>query len=171
MPKDTTEKAAPSTELARPAETQVAKINAFLATTPTVEEDPTESMLALVLNATSPSEWGAIFQSESLKDYAGRQVRLNAYRTAKSDFEGGLEHYLILDATDLKTGERIVLTCSSVMSIAQVLNAQARGVWPIDVEIVQKDKPTKAGFRPIHLRYLKPGTAPLGDPQAVVSEQ
>lgn len=171
MPKNTPEMETGNALAAKPADTQIAKINAFLATQPTVEDDPTEAMLALVLNAQSPAEWNAIFQSESLKDYAGRQVRLNAYRTAKSDFEGGLDHYLILDATDLKTGERIVLTCSSVMSIAQVLNAQARGAWPIDVEIVQKDKPTKAGFRPIHLKYLSQGSAPLGDPRAVVSEQ
>ena len=150
---------------------QLAKVNAFLASVPTVEEDPTEAMLALVLNAASPAEWNAIFQSESLKDYAGRQVRLNAFRTADSDFEGGLAKYLILDATDLKSGERVVLTCSSVMSIAQIVNAVNRGVWPIDVEIVQKDKPTKAGFRPIHLRYLGGQQAPIGDPSAVVSEQ
>lgn len=151
--------------------TALEQINATLAEIPTVEDDPTEAMLQLVIDASSPKDWNAIFQSESLRDSAGKRFRLNAYRALKSDFEGGLTHYLVVDATSLETGERQVLTCSSQMAIAQIFNATRRGVWPIDVEIVQKDKPTKAGFRPIHLRYIGPAQAPLGDPSKVVSEQ
>lgn len=153
------------------AESFMARINAILEAKPTVEEDPTEAMLELVVNAADPSEWDAIFQAESFKKNDGRQVRIHGYRVQPSDFEGGLSHYMVLDTTDLKSGEKLVLTCSSTMSIAQILNAEARVGLPIDVEIRQKEKPTKAGFRPIHLHYLGKAGAPLGDPSAVVSEQ
>lgn len=171
MPKNTTE-AEPETALAlQQTETALGKINAYLAAQPTVEEDPTEAMLAAVLGAAGPDEWSRIFESRSLRDNAGARVRINAYRVMPSDFEGGLTHYLVLDVTYLKSGERGVISASSQMSIAQILNAEARGGFPIDVEIVEKDKPTRRGFKPIHLRFVGRPGAPIGDPASVVSEQ
>ena len=149
----------------------IERINQFLAMAPTVSDDPTEAMLEAVLAASDPREWNDLFNSRSLRDSKGAAVRINAYRVNPSDFEGGLRHYLVLDVTDLETGAKGVLTCSSQMAIAQILNAEARVNLPIDVRIIEKDKPTKAGFRPIHLEYIGKSEAPLGDPHAVVSEQ
>ena len=167
-----------STELARSdgllnfsGKTAVERINDFLALAPTVADDPTESMLNAVLAASDPQEWNDLFTSKSLRDSNGATVRINAYRVNPSDFPGGLKFYLVLDVTDLETGAKGVLTCSSQMAIAQILNAEARVNLPIDVIIREKDKPTRAGFRPIHLEYIGKSEAPLGDPQAVVSEQ
>lgn len=165
-------KETPETALAtQNGETAIERINSFLATVPTVEDDPTEAMLSAVLNAIDPKDWNSLFQSKSLREANGVDVRINTYRVRPSDFPGGLKHYMVLDVTILETGERGVLTCSSQMAIAQILNAEARVGLPIDVRIVEKDKPTKAGFKPIHLHYLGKGGAPIGDPSKVVSEQ
>ena len=149
----------------------IERINQFLAMAPTVSDDPTEAMLEAVLQAQDPLEWNDLFSSKSLRDAKGALVRVNAYRVNPSDYPGGLKFYLVLDVTDLETGQKGVLTCSSQMAIAQILNAEARVNLPIDVRIIEKDKPTKAGFRPIHLEYIQKSKAPLGDPQALVSEQ
>lgn len=149
----------------------IEKINQFLSMAPTVQDDPTEAMLSYILASPDPTTWNQLFKSSSLRDNKGLAVRINAYRVQPSDFEGGLTHYMVLDVTTLEDGVKGVITCSSQMAIAQILNAEARGFWPLDVRIVEKDKPTKAGFRPIHLEYLGKADAPLGDPSKVVAEQ
>lgn len=147
------------------------KLNEFLANVPSYEEDPTETMLEAILSAQKPEEWDALFASKSFKDSDKATIQINAYRPSASQFNGGLRYFLVLDVTDLKTGERGVMTCGSVMAVAQVVNAERTVGLPIQVEVVRKPTPTKAGFHPMHLRYLRPEGTPLGDPQAVVSEQ
>lgn len=151
--------------------TTLERVNNFLSTVRTVEEDPTETMLAAILESEHPLDWERVFTSRSFKDSEAARIRINAYRPAESQFGGELKWFLVLDVTDLKSGERGVMTCGSVMSVAQIINAERRVGLPVDVEIVRKATPTKNGFHPFHLRYLGGATAPLGDPGAVVSEQ
>ena len=171
MSKSTTPETKETAIVSANGQSAIARINAFLETQPTVDDDPTETMLRYILDSPDPSNWNALWRSSSLRDSKGAEVVIHAYRVQPSDFEGGLRHYLVLDVTDAKTGEKGVITCSSSMAIAQVLNAQARVGLPITVRIVEKDKPTKAGFRPIHLEYVGKTGAPIGDPAKVVSEQ
>lgn len=171
MSKSTTPETKETAIVSTNGQTAIERINAFLETQPTVDEDPTETMLRYILDSPDPSTWNALWKSSSLRDAKGEVVIVNAYRVRPSDFEGGLRFYMVLDVTSPETGEKHVLTCSSQMAIAQILNAQARVGLPVTVRIVEKDKPTKAGFRPIHLEYVGKTEAPLGDPSKVVSEQ
>lgn len=171
MPKNTT---APAEEqaLATVAEpTALALVKDILATIPQADEDPTERMAAFI--TTQPAEkWEELWAGlPSARDYVGQPIIVHAIRARESDFEGGLGLYLILDATDVTTGAHELISCSSQMSMVQLLTLHKRGLFPAKVVFVQKDKPTKAGFKPIHLRYISPTAAPLGDPGAVVSEQ
>lgn len=154
-----------------PGDTTLDKVNNFLGTKATVQDDPTETMLEAILTAANPADWEKVFTANHFKDSATQRWRIHTYRTADSQFEGDLKYFLVLDITDLATGERTVATCGSVMAIGQILNAEARGALPMDVEVVRKDKPTKAGFYPMRLRFLGSAGAPMGDPSAVVSEQ
>jgi hypothetical protein len=164
--------ARPANELA-PIEgaTQIEKMNNFLALQPTVADDPTETMLEAILQAPDPSDWEQVFNARHFKDSDKAQWRVHAYRVSESQFGGKLKWFLILDITDLQTGEKTVATCGSEMAVAQLLNAQGRNRLPIDVEVVRKPTPTKAGFHPMRFRYLGDAGAPLGDPAAVVAEQ
>jgi hypothetical protein len=152
--------------------TTIERINNFLALQPTVEDDPTETMLEAILQAPDPSQWEKVFNAAHFKDSDKQQWRVNSYRVSPSQFNGKLKWFLILDVIDLKTGEKTVATCGSEMAVAQLLNAQGRNSLPIDVEVVRKPTPTKAGFHPMRFRYLGDARqAPLGDPGQVVSEQ
>jgi hypothetical protein len=119
-----------------------------------VTEDPTPHMAAAILNADDPEDWESIFKGRSIKDSAGVRVRITALRKAPSQFEGPVPYFLIADVVNLETGESDVMTISSVMSMLQLVTAHQRGWLPLDVEVVRKDKPTRRGFHPIHLKAI-----------------
>lgn len=172
MTKSNTNDAKPGALSVVPGETTLERINNYLALQPTVEQDPTETMLEAILQAPDPADWEKVFNAAHFKDSDKAQWRVHAYRVSPSQFSGKLRWFLILDITDLKTGEKTVATCGSEMAVAQLLNAEGRHKLPIDVEVVRKPTPTKAGFHPMRFRYLGDATqAPLGDPSRVVSEQ
>lgn len=146
-------------------------VKQILAEIPDADTDPTERMANFIL--TQPAErWAELWEGlPSVRDYAGRSIIVHGIRARESDFEGPVGVYLILDATDLETGAHELISCSSQMSMIQLLTLHKRGQLPAKVRVVEKDKPTKAGFRPIHLEYIGQASATLGDPGAVVSEQ
>jgi hypothetical protein len=173
MPRNTNAPAEPETALATiQAQTALETIKETLANVPQADEDPTERMAKFIIN--QPAEkWDELWAGlPSIREYKGRVITVHDMRARESDFEGPLGLYLILDATDNATGEKVLISCSSQMSMVQLVTLRKRGQLPVKVEVVEKDKPTKAGFRPIHLRYIgAAGERPLGDPGAVVSEQ
>ena len=124
-----------------------------------VVDDPTPRMAAAILNAEDPEDWEAVFSGKSIKDSAGARVRITALRKAPSAFEGPVPYFLIAEITNLDTGETDVMTISSVMSMLQLVVAHDRGWLPLDVEVIRKDKPTRRGFHPIHLKAIRPPKA------------
>lgn len=178
MPKSTPTKPDDNTETAEPeapaglvpvSSPAFAALRAVLATIPAVEDDPTPRMMAAILESPDASSWEELFSAEHFKDYAGRKIRVHTFRVAESQYPGGLGVYFLLDATDLETGEDVVMTCGSDMAMAQLLNCWRRGDLPHDFEVVRKDRPTKAGFYPMRFRSL--GHVTTGDPAAVVATQ
>jgi hypothetical protein len=151
--------------------TALALVQQILGHIAQADEDPTPRMQDFIFNHP-PEEWEGLFAKlDSVKDHVNDRFIVHDMRARESDFEGPLGVYLILDVTDLQTGEKGLLSCSSQMSMVQLLALKRQDRLPATVQIIEKDKPTKAGFKPIHLRYISPGAAPLGDPGAVVSEQ
>lgn len=119
---------------------------------PGLEEDPTPRMIQLMLNAESPAEWESVFRSKGLKESSGKRFRIHGARASESTFEESLTGwFLVCDVTDLETGERDVLTVGGDIAMAQVLNLVKTGNLPFDVQVVEKEKPTKRGYKPIHL--------------------
>jgi hypothetical protein len=138
---------------------------------PWADEDPTPRMAAFILNH-DPEEWEELWAKlPNMQDNVGRKLTVDGLRVRESDYEGPLKVYLVCDVTWHDSGEKGLLSCSSQMSIVQLVKLYRDGKLPASVQIVAKDKKTKRGFTPIHLRYLAPANAPLGDPGAVVSEQ
>ena len=134
--------------------TAVVALQRALESIPSPEDDPTERMLVYIAEAP-PEEWETLWSKlPNLKDNVGRRLRVDAIRAAPSDFDGRLSHYLICEGVWEETGERTLVSCSSEMCVAQLIRLYADGRLPARLEIVQKEKPTKAGFRPIHFRYL-----------------
>jgi hypothetical protein len=135
-------------------EQALAQVPELLAAIPDVTEDPTPRMAAAILTADDPEDWESVFKGRSIKDSAGKQVRILAIRKAPSQFKGVIDQFLIAEIIDLETGEADVMTVSSVMSVLQLLVAHNRGWLPLDVEVMRKATPTRRGFHPIHLKAL-----------------
>src|SRR5690348_2915948 len=126
MPNRSKPEAEPAALQVVEGETTLERINNYLALQPTVEDDPTETMLEAILQAPDPSQWEKVFNATHFKDADKAQWRVHAYRVSPSQFGGKLRWFLILDITDLKTGEKTVATCGSEMAVAQLLNAEGR---------------------------------------------
>lgn len=131
---------------------------------PTVEGDPTESMMAAILMAENPADMEAIFESLHFKESVNERVTVHTFRALDADQPGRFEKYLLLDVTVLSTGERRAMSCSSEMAMVQLMWHWAKGLLPYDFEIVAKKKPTKAQRTPLHLR-------PLGRPRGWTDDQ
>jgi hypothetical protein len=171
MPKSTTSVNPDETMTVLTPATPLALVKAIIADIPQADEDPTERMTAFILSQP-PEEWDRLWAGvPNVRDNDGRKLRVWAIRARESDFEGPLGLYLIADVTWLDTGERGLLSCSSQMSMIQLLVLHREGRLPADIQIIRKEKATKSGFHPVHLRYLGAVNAALGDPGAVVSEQ
>lgn len=121
---------------------------------PYAEEDPTDVMMQAVLAAESAAEMERIFEAESLKEHPGAEVQINTFRLGESTFEEGPGFYLICDVVWLADGEHTVMTAGSLLTMAQLFNFHKRGELPYCFEIIRKDRPTRKGFHPIHLKPL-----------------
>lgn len=148
-----------STEIATRPPTDMAavvkQVTDLLDAVPTVDDDPTPKMAEAILTAQDPSDWASVFEGKSIKENAGAKVRFHAIRKLPSSFDGLVPSYLVADITNLDTGEVDVMSVSSTMSILQLLVAHQRGWFPLDAEIVKKERPTARGFHPIHLKAIE----------------
>jgi hypothetical protein len=155
MPKNTQAPEETQALVSVAAESGLAAVKAILAGIPSADDDPTERMANFVL--TQPAEkWEELWAGlPSVRDYKGQQIVVHDLRVRESDFEGPTGIYLILDATDAQTGAHELISCSSQMAMVQLLALYRDKRLPALVEVVEKDKPTKAGFRPIHLKVIR----------------
>lgn len=152
-------------------ESALSVLKAAIETIPWADTDPTERMTAFILNEP-PEKWEELWAGlPSIRDLAGKQIVIHDMRIRESDFEGPLGVYLICDVTYPETGEKGLVSCSSQMSIVQLVRLKTLGKLPARVQVIQKETKTKRGFQPIHLRYMDAANAALGDPGAVVAEQ
>lgn len=144
------------TAIAKREATNLALLEERLASIPGVDEDPTERMLALVDQVESPEDWNAIWDKlPAIRDFEGKRIQLNDIRLRESDFEGSA-YYLLLDVTDLDSGERAIISSSSTMCNLQAAKAYIEGWLPLKVEVRGPRQPSKNGFRPLHLHTLQP---------------
>jgi len=171
MPKSTPAAEQETTALAPVASAPLAALREIIDAIPDADTDPTERMAQFIL--THPAEeWDELWAGlPNVKDNIGETLTVTAIRVRESDFEGPVGVYLICDVRWDRSGEYGLLSVSSQMSMVQLLALYRDHKLPAHVQIVAKDKPTKAGFRPIHLRYLGAADAAPGDPGAVVAEQ
>jgi hypothetical protein len=132
----------------------LAQVKQIIQSVGWAESDPTERMAEFILGH-EPEEWEQLFASvPNLRDNAGATVTVRAIRLAESDFEGGLGVYLLCEVEASTGFPNGLMSCSSQVSMIQLLKLWKEGKLPARLEIVRKEKKTKAGFNPIHLRYL-----------------
>jgi hypothetical protein len=154
MTKSTTP-AAPETALATvERQTILAQVKALIQQVGWAEQDPTERMVEYILGHDA-SEWEQLFEKlPNFQNNPGEKITVRSFRLAESDYPGGLGVYLILDVDPSDAFPRGLVNCSSQVSMVQLLKTWKDGKLPAVFEIVRKEKQTKSGFHPIHLRYL-----------------
>lgn len=158
-----------------------------MAKTPAVPE-PSEAMLRLrslfaqgIVNDTDDPETAQlrmverIFQGETLDDILGGGEAAHAenslgvpflfddvdFRESDEKYKGGIDVFSVSHVTDLRTGEKMVVTTGSVTCCAALLSIKMRGLFPFYGKFVQGNE-TKSGYTPLQIRQLKPNEVPVG---------
>lgn len=131
---------------------EMALFESMLSAIPEVSEDSYADILMQIAGAESAEDLDKAFDGDSLRDFIGCHILVNSLKRAESDFTGGLGQFLIINFTRLDTGESLVATTGAVSIVAQLAVAFNKNMLPLRCMVIQKDKPTKNGFYPMHLK-------------------
>ena len=117
--------------------------------------DPEQASRDIVLRILQAEDVDAVLDQAGTtpcQDIIGKPIRISGARAMKSDYEGGASMYLLLDVTDLQTGEQLLVSCGARNVMAQLYRVtQLRG-FPLDCRILESERPTAQGYRPLWLK-------------------
>lgn len=86
------------------------------------------------------------------RDVLDVPFELRGVRFLRSSFEGsGPGIFAVMDAVLVTSGEVVAITCGGLNVMAQAAKLAQLGSLPADVKIVESDRPTAAGYRPMWL--------------------
>jgi hypothetical protein len=121
-------------------------------------EDPLEvkqMIVARILSAETEAEVfeaGGSTAANDLKDVA---IELRDVKVMRSEIDGALPVYMLLDAVIEDTGRPIVLNTSAARLMAQAWRAKELGLLPKRVKVVEVAKPKPGQSAPIGLAVLE----------------
>lgn len=127
------------------------RFHQLVAATPTADGDAWDSILGPLFDAEEIEDLDRPWRSESLGKYIGRTFRFESIKMLPSDFTEGLGLYLVVEGVDTETGEKAVATTGSVSVMVQLMIANMRRWLPRDLVVCEAERPTKNGYRPLHL--------------------
>lgn len=125
-----------------------------------VVEDPAEisrEIMMQLLSADSDEQLQNFGNATGWKELIGVPIKLMGFRWRPSDLEQGSPVYVVVHGFRVDTGEQVVLTTGAANVLAQLSNLASRNrlgepdcIWML----AESDKPTKAGFTPLHLEKV-----------------
>lgn len=134
-------------------------IAAFAAMASDIPEsggDGMEGIIAQLLQAEDATDLDAPWRADGLTAYLGRRLRIDGLRRMPSEFDGGLPFFLIVEAADLETGEKVTLTTGAVSVVAQLVKAWDLGSIPgWRVIPRQAERASSSGYYPQHLEVMR----------------
>lgn len=136
-------------------EQALAQYSGMLDLVPESGADAWDAILGAIAGAQSIEDLDAPWQADGLADMADRRLTVLSIKKAPSEYQGGWDWYLIVDAIDYDTGEKVVTTTGSTSVVAQLIRAHALGAFPLEVVVRKAVKPTKNGFYPMHLQIIR----------------
>lgn len=129
---------------------------------PEVVDDPAQiskEIMAQLLAAESDEELEQVGSATGWRELPGVPMELHGFRFRPSSYEEGAPVFFVVDATNLVTGERMVLTTGSGNILAQLTNMARRGTLVGAIRCLEiADTPTRQGFRP---NWLRTPTQPM----------
>lgn len=123
--------------------------------------EPDEALgriVAQILAAESPEELEEPWNGEGMRNLSGRLLRITDVRRLPSEFLSGPGWYLGCTAVLVETGESKFVTTGSISILAQIGRAVQAGWLPMDVVPRQAVKPSRKGYRPMHLEIVRRST-------------
>lgn len=133
-----------------------------------VIQDPQElarQIVAQLLAAGSDEELEQFGNAVAWNELLNVPVEIKNFKWLESTFEGeGPPVYVVVQATRLDTGDPVTLTNGSRNVMAALSNMARRGTLFGAVRVlVEADKATRAGFKPLWLRSVEGAQGPLAD--------
>lgn len=122
--------------------------------------DPQQAQIEILRRIlASDSIADVLEQTEAIhaKDVLGEALLIVGTRFQESDFgEAGPDFYMLIDCTT-GDGEPFSITCGAVNVMAQLFRLGQLDAFPMLASLVETEKTTKAGYKPMWL-------APISDP-------
>jgi hypothetical protein len=121
---------------------------------PEVSTDPeaiSREIMVQILSAETDADMLAIGQATPWQELMGLPVELHKFHWLPSRYDKGAKVFFVVTAIRLDTGENVVLTTSGNNVLAQLINLQRRKRFPSVWKLVEADKETANGFKPLWL--------------------
>lgn len=118
-------------------------------------EDAEQASRDIVMQILQAADADEILEGAEVtpaKAMLGKPLRINGARAKKSAYEEGATMYVLIDAVDLGTGEVVKISCGSRNVLAQLYRTYQLNAFPLDCRILESERPTANGFRPLWLK-------------------
>lgn len=150
-----TQPAAPVPAETRPIPDEIyQQIVEMVVALPEPSDDDSWSILTSLMTAQGMQDLNRPWDGTSGRNLAGKRLRITSVKRRPSRFTGGIEIFLIVESTDVATGERLTWFTSALAVVVQLAVAYARGWLPLIADVVTAPRPTEAGFLPYHLNVV-----------------
>lgn len=114
-------------------------------------EEIQASIVERILGAATIDDVFAIQEARHARDLLDVAIEVTDFKFQESSFAEGAKYYVVLDAYDVATGEKMAVTCGGATVVAQLYRLGQLGAFPIKVKFAQTKRPTKSGKFPMSL--------------------
>ena len=116
--------------------------------------DPEQAALDMVrriLTAGTPDEVLEGSAAIHAVDVLGQTLTVVGVKWNESDNASGPNFYAVMECVDAE-GEPFAVTCGAISVMAQLFRMDELHAFPVRVAIEEAARPTKSGYKPMHLR-------------------
>lgn len=135
----------------------VEQFKAMLEFVPEPDDDAAARIVMQIMGATGVEDLDKPWDVEGMRDYEGTAMVVHGITKMPSDYNTGLGVYLVCRVSQPGIGEEFVLTTGSVSIVAQLVKAYQLDAFPLEVVPRESEKPTRKGYRPMHLEMVRRG--------------
>lgn len=130
---------------------------AMLGAVPEPDDDAAARIVMEILDAQSIEDLDKPWDVEGMRDYDGSILQVDSITKMPSDYKTGLGCYLVCKCSQPGIGAVFTLTTGSVSIVAQLVRAHTLNAFPLQVIPRQSERPTRKGYRPMHLEMVRRG--------------
>lgn len=125
-------------------------------------EDPAIVKMRIVEQVLQAETVEDIFRNDqtvALGELVGSRIMVRDVVPMASAIKESSPVYLLIDAVDVTTGEKMVLNTSAARAMAQLWRAKEVGALPVQLQVVEVGRAKDGLNAPIGLSYIGPGAS------------